>query len=256
MTQHHGGSGSPQPDRPTPDVARDEAAGIAQTAGSRGSDVAGTVGEQASRVASETSRQARNLVREGRDQLADQTRQGQQRAAGGLRKAADQLHQMSEKADGPGVVPELARQAADRTRGIADWLDKREPGDLVDEVRRFARRKPGMFLLGATLAGVAVGRLTRGAVAAHSDDSDDSDRRDESGEGGAHRGSPTGGTTGGTPGAGPPITPATATPYREQYGQPGESPTLTPQYPPPNAPTPPVAPPPPVTQPRSGQVYR
>jgi len=235
-------------------VARDEAAGIAQTAGSRGSDVAGTVGEQASRVASETSRQARNLVREGRDQLADQTRHGQQRAAGGLRKAADQLHQMSEKADGQGVVPELARQAADRTRGIADWLDKREPGDLVDEVRRFARRKPGAFLLGATLAGVAVGRLTRGAVAAHSDDND---RRDERGnKGGAHRASPIGGTPGAGAPAGQPVTQATATPYREQYGQPGESPTLTPEYPSPNAPTPPVAPPPPVTQPRSGQVYR
>jgi hypothetical protein len=248
MTQHHGGSVSPQSDRPTPDVARDEAAGIAKTAGNRGSDVADTVGEQASRVASETSRQARNLVREGRDQLADQTRQGQQRAVGGLRKAADQLHQMSEKSDGQGVVPELARQAADRTRGIADWLDKREPGDLVDEVRRFARRKPGVFLLGATLAGVAVGRLTRGAVAARSGDDDGhGDRHD----GGRHQSDPTiGGTSGAGAPAGPPMTPATATPYPEQYGQSGQSPT--PGY----APTPPVAPPPPVTPTQPGQVYR
>ena len=249
MTQHHGGSVSPQADRPTPEVARDEAAGIAQTAGNRGSDVADTVGEQASRVASETSRQARNLVREGRDQLADQTRQGQQRAVGGLRKAADQLHQMSERSDSQGVVPELARQAADRTRGIADWLDKREPGDLVDEVRRFARRKPGVFLLGATLAGVAVGRLTRGAVAARSGDDDGHDDRGNSHDGGRSQSDP---PIGGTPSApaGPPVTPATATPYPTQYGQPGETPA--PGY----APTRPVAPPPPATPTQPGQVYR
>ncbi len=35
----------------------------------------------------------------------------------------------------------------------------------------FARRRPGAFLLGAALAGVAVGRLTRGAVDAARSDS-------------------------------------------------------------------------------------
>ena len=35
----------------------------------------------------------------------------------------------------------------------------------------FARRKPGMFLLGAAAAGVLAGRLTSGVKAAHSQDS-------------------------------------------------------------------------------------
>jgi hypothetical protein len=78
---------------------------------------------------------------------------------------------MSQKADGEGLAPEIARQAAERTRGVASWLDEREPGALVEEVRRFARRKPGAFLAGAAIAGVLAGRLTRGAVAAASDDS-------------------------------------------------------------------------------------
>lgn len=218
MTQHHGGSVPPRPERSTPEVARDEAADVARTAENRGAEVGGTVGEQANRVASEASRQTRNLLREGREQLAGQTRQGQQRTAGGLRKVADQLHQMSERSDGQGVVPEMARQAADRTRVVADWLENREPGDLVDEVRRFARRKPGMFLLGAAVAGVAVGRLTRGAVAANNDDSDSAAPAPDRAPA-------------------PPVTPATAAPYPEQY-------------------TPPVAPPPPVTEPRTRQVNR
>lgn len=170
MTQQYGERPAPETQRSTPEVARDEAAGVARTATDKGAEVAGTVGEQAGRVAEETKQQARNLLHEGREQLSGQARQGQQRAADGLHTLATQLRQMSEKTEQQGVVSEVARQAADRTDSAASWLEHRQPGDLVDEVRRFARRKPGVFLLGAALAGVAVGRLTRGAIAAQSDD--------------------------------------------------------------------------------------
>lgn len=165
----------PAPDQQTSsstsDVAKDEAAEVARTAAQRGGQVAGTAGEQASRVVSETADQARNLLAEGKGQLAEQARAGQRKAASGLHALADQLNGMSEKSDGKGVVPEVTRQASERARTVASWLEEREPGDLLDEVRRFARRKPGMFLAGAALAGVVVGRLTRGAIAAQSDSS-------------------------------------------------------------------------------------
>lgn len=171
MTQQYGDHTTPEAQRTAPEVARDEAADVARVAADKGGAVAGTVGEQASRVASETGEQARNLLHEGREQLSGQARQGQQRAADGLHTIATQLRRMAENSDEKGVVSEVARQAADRTQTAASWLERREPGDLLDEVRRFARRKPGVFLLGAALAGVAVGRLTRGTVAAHGDDS-------------------------------------------------------------------------------------
>ena len=50
-------------------------------------------------------------------------------------------------------------------------MQAREPGYLVDQVRAYARRRPGMFLLGAAVAGVVAGRLTTGVVAAHKDSS-------------------------------------------------------------------------------------
>jgi hypothetical protein len=159
----------------TPEVAKDEAVEVARTAADSGGQVAGTVGEQASRVASETAHQARNLFEESKGQLAGQAKAGQHKAASGLHALADQLHGMSEKSDGDGVVPEVARQASERTRTVASWLEEREPGDLLNEVRRFARRKPGMFLAGAALAGVVVGRLTRGAIAAQSESSSPAD---------------------------------------------------------------------------------
>jgi hypothetical protein len=61
-------------------------------------------------------------------------------------------------------------QAGARAHGAADWLEQRQPGDLVDEARSFARQRPGTFLIGAAVVGVLAGRLTRGAVAAHSED--------------------------------------------------------------------------------------
>lgn len=176
MTQQYG-------ERTTPEVARDEAAGVARTAADKGGEVAGTVGEQANRVAEETRQQARNLLHEGREQLTGQARQGQQRAADGLRTLATQLRQMSENGEEQGVATEVARQVADRTDSAASWLEQRQPGDLLDEVRRFARRRPGVFLVGAALAGATVGRMTRGAIAAQGDDTTD-DGTDDGTEGG------------------------------------------------------------------------
>lgn len=147
-------------------TAREEAADVARTAQQSGGQVASTAGEQVSRVTSEAAAQARDLLKEGRGQLTEQAREGQRKAASGLRALSDQLRQMADKSEGQGVAPEVARQAADRTGTLASWLEDRQPGDLVDEVRRFARRKPGVFLAGAALAGVVVGRLTRGIVEA------------------------------------------------------------------------------------------
>ena len=52
---------------------------------------------------------------------------------------------------------------------FAHKLQTRDPAELLDEVRSFARRKPGIFLLGAAAAGIVAGRLTSGVKAAHTD---------------------------------------------------------------------------------------
>jgi hypothetical protein len=160
-------SGTPS----TTDVAKDEARNVGQTAAQAGSQVASTAADQAVQVTQETKRQAQDLVQQGRQQLQDQARNGQQKAGQGLTEIAQQLRTMVE---GGGETPsgpaaDLVRQAGDKVEQLADWLQSREPGDLVNEVRSFARRKPGVFLLGAAVAGVVAGRLTTGVVAAHKD---------------------------------------------------------------------------------------
>ena len=151
-------------EQPTSQVARDEAGEVGRTAADAGRQVAGTAAEHAATVAQEAKAQARDLVGEARGQVQQQARNGQQKATDGIRALTAELREMAGSGAQQGTVSEVARQVADRADRLADWLGEREPGDLLEEVRAFARRRPGMFLAGAALAGVAVGRLTRGAV--------------------------------------------------------------------------------------------
>ena len=59
------------------------------------------------------------------------------------------------------MATDLVRQAAERSSAVASWLDGRDPGSLLTEVKSFARQRPGTFLLLAAGAGVLAGRLSR-----------------------------------------------------------------------------------------------
>ncbi|SIR85211.1 hypothetical protein [Micromonospora avicenniae] len=145
---------------------REQARQVGSEAAHAGGVVAGTAREQGREVGRETVRQARDLYGEARTQLAAQAGEQQHRAAGGLRSLADEMRAMAEQGGQAGPVSELARQAADRVHGVAGWLESREPGDLITEVRDYARRSPGTFLVGAAVLGVLAGRLTRNLSAA------------------------------------------------------------------------------------------
>ena len=167
MTQQTSGysaaAGSPS-DPSTADVAREQAGQVGRTAGDAGQRVAGTAAQQAGQVGQEARRQARDLLGQAQGQLNDQARNGQQQAREGLHSLARELREMADGGDRHGPASDLAAQAADKLGELADWLGRREPGDLINEVRALARRRPGAFLLGAAAAGVLAGRLTRGAV--------------------------------------------------------------------------------------------
>lgn len=147
------------------DVARDEAADVGQHARQAGGQVAETATDQARQVAAETSRQARDLLGEAQGQAREQASAQQQKAAQRLHSVAGELSQMAANGGQAGMATEFAHQAADRLHGAASWLEQRQPADLLDEVRNLARRRPGTFLLGAAVAGIAAGRLTRGLAA-------------------------------------------------------------------------------------------
>ena len=153
----------------TPSV-KDKASESAEAGKQAAGEVAQTATDQAKDVAQEATKQARDLVGEARSQLSEQAGAQHRSLVTNLRSLADELSTMAQRSENPGTATDLVGQAGDRAHTVADWLDQREPGDLLGEARSFAQRRPGTFLLGAVVAGVVAGRLTRGVVAAHSDD--------------------------------------------------------------------------------------
>nr|WP_201469935.1 hypothetical protein [Microbacterium hydrocarbonoxydans] len=143
------------------EAAKHEAADLADTAGSQVKEVIGTAKTEAASVVGEAKTQAKDLYAQTTRELKDQAHAQQQRLAGGLRSVGDDLSSMAERSDGSSVASDLVQQVAGRLSGAANWLGDRDPGSVLTEVKRFARRKPGTFILGAAIVGVAVGRLTR-----------------------------------------------------------------------------------------------
>jgi hypothetical protein len=142
-----------------------QGASTTDTAKESAQRVAGTAAEQGKNVLAEGKAQARDLTKQVGEQAHEQTNVQRDKAATGLRSLSEELHGMANGQGGrDGVASDLARQAAVKAQDLAGWLESREPGDLLEEVRQLARRKPGTFLLGALAAGVVAGRLTRGAV--------------------------------------------------------------------------------------------
>ena len=158
-TNHRMGADRPSTEG-VAETARDEAGQLKETSAEAARQVAGTVKEKASDVTSDVGVQARRLAGQTRDELVVQASRQKDRAATGLRSVSDELREMAEHGRS-GLGAQLARQGADFTDQAANYLQQHEPGDLLDEVRGFARRKPGTFLLVAAAAGVVAGRLTR-----------------------------------------------------------------------------------------------
>lgn len=142
-------------------VAKDQAGQVGRTAADAGGQVAQTTKEQAQNVVGEAKQQARDLVGEARTQVQQQAGTQKGRAVGQLRSLGDELHQMTEQGGQSGLASEVARQVAERSHGLADYLDQHEPADILDGLRQYARRRPVVFLAGAAVAGVLAGRLTR-----------------------------------------------------------------------------------------------
>jgi hypothetical protein len=63
----------------------------------------------------------------------------------------------------PGAVTDVTRQLADKSRQVASRLEECGVQGVGDDLRRFARRQPGLFLAAAGVAGFVVTRLLRNA---------------------------------------------------------------------------------------------
>lgn len=151
--------------------AKEKAAETADTAKQNAGEVAGTAKDEAAQVAGEAKDAATDLLAEARGHVDEQSRNQLQGLATRLGELGDELDQMVQGSDAQGTVTDLARQLSDRTHALSSRLADRDPQDLVADVRSFASRKPGTFIVGALAAGLVAGRVTRSVKASQSDSS-------------------------------------------------------------------------------------
>ena len=150
-------------------TAQQKAGELKDSAADSGRHVVESAKDQAGDVTDEVKHQAQDLLAQAREELQAQAREQQQRVAGGLHAVSGQFDDMSTNAGADGLGVELVRQAADKSRAIGDWLGQREPGAVLEELRDFARRRPGIFIAAAATAGILAGRLTRATAQGDTD---------------------------------------------------------------------------------------
>jgi hypothetical protein len=175
MSVGNGPAGFGQPDTGSGAVetAKHEASAVKDTATDAAKDVVHTARGEASAVAGEAKTQLKDLFVQSRNEFSDQAANQQARIAAGLKSVGDELGSMARNSDGQGIATDLVQQVSTRLSGAANWLGEREPAAVLDEVKRFARRRPVVFIAGAALAGIVAGRLVR-ALAANQHDGGDS----------------------------------------------------------------------------------
>ena len=139
------------------------------TANQAAGHVAASATEQGRQVMAEAGYQARNLMHQARSEVTGQAGVQKKRAVEGLYAFGDELGKLAERSDRSGPATHLVNEASNRVGRAARWLDEREPGEVVAEVKAYARRNPGTFLLGAAVLGALAGRLTRGLMQEHED---------------------------------------------------------------------------------------
>ena len=153
-------AGGTQPHTKT-STAQHEAAGLADSAAGAGQHVGEVAKDEASKVASEVGHQAKDLFHQVTSEAREQAGTQQQKVAEGLHSVSRELSSMADGSEERGMATDLVSQAAGRVGDVADWLEARDPGSLLNEVKDFARRRPGVFIAVAAGAGLLAGRLTR-----------------------------------------------------------------------------------------------
>ncbi len=127
----------------------------------------GQVTEQARQQGQQLTQQARqqasNLANRGgeqvKGQLANQKHDASQRMVpiqSALRETAQQLRRQ-----GQVPVAEYTDGAAERVERFSGYLRETDVEEIVDEVRSFARRRPGLFLGGAVTLGFLATRFLK-----------------------------------------------------------------------------------------------
>ena len=144
------------------ETAKAESAEVVDTATQAGKEVMSEISEQTTAVARTAKEQFGQLATQTRQELKAQSEQRGEQLAARLQTWAGQMKALVEgRVDEAGELRGLVGDAQQRLESYASSLRERGPDGVMQDVRRFARRRPGMFLLAAGATGFAIGRIVK-----------------------------------------------------------------------------------------------
>lgn len=143
-------------------AAKDQAANVAASAKEQAGAVASTATSEARAVASEAADEAKNLVADARQQLRMQADEQSKKVASLVGDIGSQLRSMANAGE-TGVAKDLVTGVADQAEQMSRRLGDGGLDRTLEDARRLARNRPGLFLAGAALAGFVVARVARAA---------------------------------------------------------------------------------------------
>lgn len=134
------------------------------TSASGGSDVKERAAGAAHEVVDETKQQASRLADQARTEVRGQVDGQLQQLTEGLHRTGDQIAGLADDQEQPELMARVLHEVGDRMSGFADRLEREGLDGVLDDVRRFARERPVLFVAGAAGLGFVAGRFARSAA--------------------------------------------------------------------------------------------
>jgi len=124
------------------------------TYGSDASEVADHAKQALGTIKDEARQGARSQLESQRGHLTGEIKE----VSRVLRDASRNLHEEH------GTAATYVERIADQTDRLGSYLDRTSPREIADEVSRFARREPAMFIGGAFVLGIFAGRFLKSSA--------------------------------------------------------------------------------------------
>lgn len=134
------------------DKAQDAVVQMGEETKQKVSEATAVAKDQAKRVAAQVGEQAKSTVESRKSEVAQE-----------LSSVADVVRQTSYEV-GAGNSPTIegyGRRIADQIEGVSSYVDEHGVEDILADAQEFGRRQPAVFLGGAFMLGLVVGRFLR-----------------------------------------------------------------------------------------------
>jgi hypothetical protein len=149
-------------ERGVKDAVAEQGSELTAAATERAGDLASTVKDQAAEVGRDAVDQGRQLIDTAKARMQEQARTRTVEVGASLQRLGGEVRALADgRPSEAGPLAGYVRDAAAKVEGLADRVEREGFDGIVEDVAAFGRRRPGVFLLSAGVAGFVLGRVIR-----------------------------------------------------------------------------------------------